>query len=71
MASRDTALGCSTLAVLWITGLCVANAPAARAQAEADWNGRDDKGVQVASGTYPVRIDAGAQQATTFLTLIR
>ncbi len=38
---------------------------------EATWNGRDDAGALVASGRYLVRIDAGAQQATTCLTLIR
>ena len=35
------------------------------------WDGRDEAGAQVASGTYLARIDAGAQPATTWLTLVR
>lgn len=35
------------------------------------WDGRDDTGAHVASGTYLARIDAGAQPASTWLTLIR
>lgn len=38
---------------------------------EATWNGRDDTGAQVASGRYLARIDAGTQQATTSLMLVR
>jgi hypothetical protein len=35
---------------------------------ETTWNGRDDTGAEVASGTYVARIDAGAQRASACLT---
>jgi flagellar hook assembly protein FlgD len=38
---------------------------------EASWDGKDERGSGVASGTYLARIDVGMRHETKWLTLVK
>ena len=55
----------------WADDAQITAEPHASGRHEVVWNGRDDNGRQVASGTYFYRLEAGGYRETKRMTLIK